>query len=140
MATDQAAATALARELKQSFAGEVMAQGQAGYDEARTIWNTMVDKRPAVVALAESTEDEVAAVKFGGGRSLPASSAGGGQTIDLTRMRRVDVNAGERTVKAHSAGSTCWSTTPVWGRHRAADPAAESIAAGRNDWQEVTGV
>jgi FAD/FMN-containing dehydrogenase len=108
---DNAAAATLARELKKAFSGDVLAPGQAGYDEARTIWNAMVDKKPAVIACCASTEDVVAAVRFARRRGLPVSVrcgghgvtgkalTDGGLTIDLTGMRRVEVNAADHMVK-----------------------------------------
>lgn len=104
MSIDQAAATTMARDLKKAFEG-VLAPGQAGYDEARTIWNAMVDKMPALIARCAATEDVEAAVRFAQRHSLQVSVrcgghgvtgkalSDGGLTIDLTRMRRVGVNA-----------------------------------------------
>jgi hypothetical protein len=43
---DQVAAESMGRELTSSFSGEVVIPGRPGYDEARTIWNAMVDKKP----------------------------------------------------------------------------------------------
>jgi FAD/FMN-containing dehydrogenase len=106
------AALTIARELTRTFSGDVLAPGQAGYDEARTIWNAMVDKKPAIIARCSDTDDVVGAVKFARAHSLPVSVrcgghgvtgkalTDGGLTIDLTRMRRVDVNAGDRIVTA----------------------------------------
>ena len=59
---DQAAAAALVRELQKSLSGDVLALGEPGYDEARAIWNAMVDKKPAVIARCATTEDVVTAV------------------------------------------------------------------------------
>jgi FAD/FMN-containing dehydrogenase len=101
---DQRSATALAKELSRSFAGDVLIAGQPGYDDARTIWNAMVDKKPVVIARCTTTNDVVTAVRLarrhdlqvsvrGGGHGVTGKAlADGGLTIDLTRMRRVDVN------------------------------------------------
>src|SRR5438477_5419397 len=109
---DQAAAAALVRELQKSLSGDVLALGQPGYDEARTIWNAMVDKRPAVVARCATTEDVVASVNLARSNGLEVSVrcgghgvtgkaiTDGGLTIDLTRMRAVEVHAGEHVVRA----------------------------------------
>jgi FAD/FMN-containing dehydrogenase len=96
---------ALARELKRSFSGEVLTAADPGYDEARTIWNAMVDRRPAIIARCANTDDVVASVNFArqhalqvsvrcGGHGVTGKAlVDGGLTIDLTRMRGVDVDA-----------------------------------------------
>ena len=53
---------ALARELKSLFSGEVLTAADAGYDEARKLWNAMVDRTPAIIARCATTEDVVASV------------------------------------------------------------------------------
>jgi FAD/FMN-containing dehydrogenase len=96
---------ALARELKRSFSGEVLTAADPGYDEARTIWNAMVDRRPAIIARCANTDDVVASVNLArqhelqvsvrcGGHGVTGKAlVDGGLTIDLTRMRGVDVDA-----------------------------------------------
>src|SRR5438445_7641235 len=108
---DQAAAAGLARELQKSLTGDVLALGKPGFDEARVIWNAMVDKKPAVIARCATTEDVVSAVngarnhglqvsvRCGGHGVTGKALADGGLTIDLTRMRRVEVNAGGQLVR-----------------------------------------
>ncbi len=109
---DERSASAIAKELGRSFTGEVLIAGQPGYDEARTIWNAMVAKRPAVVARCATTEDVVASVNLARSNGLEVSVrcgghgvtgkaiTDGGLTIDLTRMRAVEVHAGEHVVRA----------------------------------------
>src|SRR5690242_9019928 len=91
------------------FDGEVVAAGEAGYDEARTIWNAMHDKRPALVAYCHSTADVAAAVRHArreglaiavrsGGHSMPGhSTCDDGIVIDLRPMNAVRVDPGART-------------------------------------------
>ena len=100
---------ALARELKRSFSGGVLTAADHGYDEARTIWNAMVDRRPAIIARCANTDDVAASVKLAqkhdlqvsvrcGGHGVTGKAlVDGGLTIDLTRMRAVDVDT-SRTV------------------------------------------
>jgi FAD/FMN-containing dehydrogenase len=95
---------ALARELKRSFSGEVLTPADHGYDEARTIWNAMVDRRPAIIARCANTDDVAASVKLAqkqdlqvsvrcGGHGVTGKAlVDGGLTIDLTGMRAVDVD------------------------------------------------
>ena len=49
-------------ELSVTFGGEVFRPGDAGYDDARTIWNAMIDRRPAVIVRCAGTDDVVRAV------------------------------------------------------------------------------
>ena len=107
---DQRSASALAKELGRSFSGEVLTAGQPAYDDARTIWNAMVDKKPAVIARCATTEDVVASVKLArqhglqvsvrcGGHGVTGKAlADGGLTIDLTRMRGVNVKPDNQVV------------------------------------------
>ena len=105
-------AAALA-QLPQTFAGDVITPADARYDDARRVWNGMIDRRPAAV-LRPTTPAEVAtAVKLGrehdvpiaircGGHSLPGlSTCDSGVVIDLSRMRGVKVDATARTARAN---------------------------------------
>ena len=101
---DKSSASALAKELSRSFAGDILVAGQPGYDEARTIWNAMVDKKPTVIARCATTGDVVASVNLArrhglqvsvrcGGHGVTGKAlTDGGFTIDLTRMRGVEVD------------------------------------------------
>ncbi len=98
----------LARHLK----GTVIRPGDGEYDRARQIWNAMFDRRPALIVRCASVEDVQTAVKFAREhRLLTAVRCGGhsasgqsvcdrGLVIDLSPMRRVDVNPKARTVRA----------------------------------------
>jgi FAD/FMN-containing dehydrogenase len=102
-------------ELSVAFRGEVLRPGDPDYDEARTIWNAMVDKRPAVIFRCGDTNDVVRAVNFarenrlllavrGGGRNIAGSAlADGGVVIDLSRMRAVRVDRAARRVVVEAA-------------------------------------
>ncbi len=104
--------------LRADFSGVVLADGDAGYDDARTIFNSMIAKRPAAIAQCERAEDVRAALAFarenglevavrGGGHSVAgACLSDGGLTIDLRRMNRVSVDPGART--ATVAGGAAW--------------------------------
>lgn len=103
---------ALAKELRQSFSGEVLLPGDDGYEAARTIWNAMIDNRPGLIARCASADDVAAAVRLarrhdllvsvrGGGHGVSGKAlCDGGLTIDLTRMRRVSVDLGPQRVRA----------------------------------------
>ncbi len=86
------------------FAGEQIRPGDPGYDEARVLWNGLFDKHPALIARCISTADVVAAVNYGrengleiavrsGGHSAAGhSSVDDGLVIDLSQMKRIDVD------------------------------------------------
>src|SRR4051812_25455628 len=101
------------QELREGLRGQALAPGDAGYDEARTIWNGMFDdRRPALVVQCAGVADVSRAVRFavsegleiavrGGGHSLPGFSAvDGGIVIDLGPMKGVRVDPVRRTVTA----------------------------------------
>jgi len=95
-------------EFKQSFKGEALLPKDAAYDQARQIWNGMVDKRPALIARCATTADVVQAVNFardhglalavrGGGHNIAGLAlCDGGLVVDLSKMRAVTVDAGAR--------------------------------------------
>ncbi|MFL6206619.1 MAG: hypothetical protein ACJ739_14860, partial [Acidimicrobiales bacterium] len=59
------------------FSGEVIHPDDGGYDEARAVFNGMIDRRPAVVARCGSVEDVVAVVALARENDLPLSVYGG---------------------------------------------------------------
>ncbi|MBI5267567.1 MAG: FAD-binding oxidoreductase [candidate division Zixibacteria bacterium] len=101
----QAAVTAESIDsLKASFRGAIVRPGEAGYDEARTVWNAMIDRRPALVARCVGVADIRRAVDFarthklltavkGGGHNIAGNAVcDGGFLIDLSLMRIVRVD------------------------------------------------
>jgi FAD/FMN-containing dehydrogenase len=103
---------AAVRELGDSLSGPVMLSGHPQYDAARTIWNGMHDKRPALIARCLDNDDVSQAVSFardnnllvavrGGGHSWPGKSiCDGGLMIDLSHMNAVTVDADARRARA----------------------------------------
>ena len=81
------------------------------YDEARTVYNSMVDKRPAVIARCAGPDDVAEALAYAREQGLEVSVRGGGHgvagtaltdgglVVDLTRMQHVDVDAAARTAR-----------------------------------------
>lgn len=96
--------------LREAMTGPVVAPRDRGYDEARTIFNAMIDKRPAVIAQCMDEVDVATALTFareqelevavrGGGHSVAGSGlTDGGLVIDLRRMNKVVVNHEEQYV------------------------------------------
>ena len=105
-------------QLRAQVVGEVVAPGDETYDEARKVYNAMIDRRPGVVVHCLNTSDVVAAVNFareneldlavrGGSHSVPGfGTCEGGVVIDLSGMRSVSVNPTSRTARAE--GGATW--------------------------------
>src|SRR3954454_24005649 len=113
-----AAATTAARltdEAIQQFVGSirggVIRPGDPNYDEARKVYNAMIDKRPALIAHCTDAGDVIAAVNFarendllvairGGGHNGPGlGTCDDGLVIDLSMMKGVRVGTTSRTVR-----------------------------------------
>jgi FAD/FMN-containing dehydrogenase len=97
--------------LESHFKGVVLTPDDEGYDERRTVWNAMVDRRPAVIARCVHTEDVVAALHFartnhlevgvrcGGHSILGHAVPEGGLMIDLSLMNQVQVDPHSRRAR-----------------------------------------
>ena len=64
-------------QLRSSVGGEVITPEDAPYEEARKVWNGMIDRHPALIVRCASTDDVVAAVNFGREHDLVVSVRGG---------------------------------------------------------------
>jgi len=105
-------------ELREHVRGEVIIPEDPGYEEARTVYNALIDRRPAVVVRPVHAGDVMAAVNFareggadlsvrGGGHSVPGYGTNdGGVVIDLSRMRGVRVDPANRTARVE--GGATW--------------------------------
>ena len=69
------------RGLAEGFAGQLILPGDGGYDDARRIWNRMIDRRPALVARCADAQDARRALIFARARDLPISIRGGGHNV-----------------------------------------------------------
>jgi FAD/FMN-containing dehydrogenase len=95
-----------------SLRGHLLLTGEDGYEEARTIWNGMIDRRPALIARCAGTADVITCVKFarandllvavrGGGHGVAGHAVcDGGLMIDLSRMKGMRVDPVRRTARA----------------------------------------
>ena len=98
--------------------GRVLRPGEPGYDEARAIWNGLIDRRPALIVQCTGAADVVDAVDFAREHQLPLSIKGGGHNvagnavnddglvIDLSQMRGVHVDPATGIVRAE--GGATW--------------------------------
>jgi FAD binding domain len=69
------------RELAKSLSGPLLTSADAGYDDARTIWNRMIDRCPALIVRCAGVDDVVAALRFARERDLLTSIKGGGHNV-----------------------------------------------------------
>ena len=100
--------------LEAAFHGELVRPGDPGYDELRTVFNAMIDRRPALIARCHDAADVAAAVTFGRKSGMPVAVYGGGHgvtgnavctdglVIDLRPMKGIEVNPVARTCRAEA--------------------------------------
>jgi FAD/FMN-containing dehydrogenase len=100
------------------FRGRLISSDHADYDNARAVWNGAIDRRPRLIAQCMGTADVVAAVRFARERDLEIAIRGGGHNvagtavcddgivIDLSPMRGVRVDPGDR--RAWVQGGALW--------------------------------
>ena len=96
----------------QSLRGPVFGREHPEYDEARKLYNGMIDKQPLLIARCTDAADVVAAVNFGRDNGLPIAIRGGahngaglgsvddGLVIDLSLMKGVRIDPAKPTVRA----------------------------------------
>jgi hypothetical protein len=99
-------------DLRSRMRGPVLTSADAGYDAARRIWNTMIDKRPALIVRCAGAADVLEAVRFatahemlmsvrGGGHNVAGTAVcDGGLMIDLSPMKGIRVDPVARTAWA----------------------------------------
>ena len=116
--TDTVLDEAIVQGFQTSLRGPLLRTGDAGYDEARQVWNANIDKRPALIARCAGVSDVINAVNFaranhllvsvrGGGHNIPGNCVcNGGLVIDLTGMKGIRVDPVRRTVRAE--GGVKW--------------------------------
>ncbi|HEV3313057.1 MAG TPA: FAD-dependent oxidoreductase, partial [Chloroflexota bacterium] len=104
--------------LRDQVTGAVLTPGDDGYDDARSVWNGAIDRKPAIIARCASAEDVAAAIRFAREHSLEIAVRGGGHQysgnavcdgglmIHLGDMKDVSVDAGAR--RAACGGGATW--------------------------------
>jgi FAD/FMN-containing dehydrogenase len=98
-------------ELRERIRGETLLPEEDGYDEARAIWNAMIDRYPAIIVQALGTVDVMAAVTFARDHELELAIKGGGHNVagnavcdnglmvDLSHMKSVRVDPEQQTAR-----------------------------------------
>lgn len=101
----------------EGFAGDVIRPSDTRYDDARAVWNGMIDKYPALIARCTGVADVIDAVHFarehdlliavrGGGHNVAGTAVcDGGIVIDLSEMTGIHIDRDAQTVRAE-AGAT----------------------------------
>ena len=105
-------------QLREDVRGEVIAPSDDSYDDARRVYNAMIDRRPAVVVRPANTADVMTAVRCAGDNDLPVAVRGGSHSvpgfgtaddavvIDLSSRRGVRVDPGTQSARAE--GGATW--------------------------------
>ncbi len=118
MSTVTTAAEAARRELGRGFAGELIGPEDDGYEDAREVYNAMIDKRPALIARCTGPDDVAKVIAFARDRDLPLAVRGGGHNgaglatvddgvvIDLSPMKDIQVDPQARTARV--GGGCTW--------------------------------
>jgi FAD/FMN-containing dehydrogenase len=106
------------QRLDDAIGGDLLLASNPRYEEARQVWNGMIDRRPAAIARVHTVDDVVAAVRFAREHGLPIAVRGGGHNaaglavvddglvVDLTEMNQVEVDAERRIARA--GGGATW--------------------------------
>jgi len=110
--------TPTADAISDAFRGTLLEPGDAGYDEARSVYNGMIDRRPRLIARCVDAADVIAAVGLARESGTPLAVRGGGHNagglgvwddaivVDLSAMRGVRVDPARRTVRVE--GGATW--------------------------------
>jgi len=118
MATIARPEQAQIEDLRSKLRGAVITTDDPDYDSTRTLYNVMIDKRPAIIARCVDAADVIAAVDFGRANGMPiairggghnvagTSSVDGGLVIDLSQMRGVRVDPQRRMARV--SGGALW--------------------------------
>jgi FAD/FMN-containing dehydrogenase len=119
VANQQAIKPSSVQDFKASLRGPLLQPGEAGYDDARKVWNGMIDRRPALIACCGGAADVINSVNFaraeglvvavrGGGHNVSGNAVcDGGLMINLSRMNSARVDTVRLTARAETG--TIWA-------------------------------
>ena len=100
------------KEFSKSMRGQIILPADSEYDQARKIWNGMIDKTPAIIVRCAGVSDVINCVKFarkynldlsvrGGGHNVAGNAiCDGGLVIDLSKMKSIRVDPHSQTTRA----------------------------------------
>src|SRR5579883_2343549 len=100
------------QELRATLRGDLILPADARYDQARKVWNGMIDRHPAAIARCTGAADVIQAVKFARRAKLPLAIRGGGHNvaghavcdgglvIDLSRLKAIRVDSARQVARA----------------------------------------
>jgi FAD/FMN-containing dehydrogenase len=98
--------------LRGAVSGRVIATGEPDYDEARAVWNGMIDRHPLLIVRAATVDDVAPTIAFARSASLPLAIRGGGHNVagngtvdggivlDFGALNAVEVDPDARLVRA----------------------------------------
>jgi FAD/FMN-containing dehydrogenase len=101
-------------DLRAAVRGSVLVPGDEGYDAARTVWNAMIDRHPALIVRAAGVADVISAVDFarrnalllavrGGGHNVTGSAVcDGGLMLDMSGLKGIRVDPERQTARAEA--------------------------------------
>jgi FAD/FMN-containing dehydrogenase len=127
--------------LRQELRGQVLTSTDPGYDEARTIWNAMIDRRPAAIVRCATAGDVQESIRFAARNRLLLTVKGGGHNIaghavaddalmiDCSRMNRVIVDVHTRRARVEP-GATLAQFDAEAQRHGLATPVGINSTTG----------
>jgi FAD/FMN-containing dehydrogenase len=133
MSTTVSAAAAARRELAGDFGGELIGPEDSGYDEARKVYNGMIDRRPGLIARCASAADVakaiaaarkhdlLLAVRGGGHNGAGLGTCDDGLVIDLSPLKSIEVDPEARTARV-GGGCTWGEVDAATGEHGLATP------------------
>jgi FAD/FMN-containing dehydrogenase len=122
-----------ARQELVGFKGQLIGPRDADYDDARAVYNAMIDKRPGLIARCTDADDVSAVVRFARDHGLPLAIRGGGHNgpglgtvddgvvIDLSPLKSIEVDPEARTVRV-GGGCTWGEVDAATGEHGLATP------------------
>ncbi len=115
------------------FKGTLIGPEDAGYDEARKVYNAMIDRHPGLIAICADADDVTKVVSFSGDHDLLLAVRGGGHNggglgtcddgvvLDLSSLKQIEVDPGARTARV-GGGCTWGEVDAATGEHGLATP------------------